>query len=613
MMIKKTLPTLMAGMLAVLAGGAHSAGVVSTGSGSTTTPTDVNAIIAQTQAQCKTDPAACGISLSDLLGNVQFGETEPNNSMYAADVITPNYPITGQLLSATDQDWYHFETTQANAEVTVLFPTMPANWIFNIHDFSGNVLASSSTVSPTASTGGYAFKATMPNPGLYYISVVAPSLGQWIDDIYQFTLVLREFADGNTQPGYNFYDVEQEQNQRNDLFSTANVLTTNHEMRGQLQTSRDVDLFRIDSAGNEILTVDFCQPGSICNQLREAWVALIFDGSKVSDETLSLKAIVSVWDESYGEREETTYTTEKQNDPNDPDCDNYNGTGTGKADEKCPQIDVQVPKTEKKIYGQAVFYESTHPHFVWYHTGYNQDQADIPGDDRNKLRGVMDPWYGAPTTINIVADRPSSFYVMIVSKVDLQDDLSMVKWEKVEKRPDYGGIMIKDYNTNNYSLRLTRTTLDPNMNANPLDPNLGRPSSAVGPLIQSLQAKLDSTTHILRIPELLHEGRIYEATLMGKPAKKGGGYAEFQLTSMKAVASPLTLVSGVPQGSGGAERQALQAELNTTTHELHIPELKYDGRIVELILVGTPNKKTPGYKKFKPKAMNPVFVPITNL
>jgi hypothetical protein len=355
MMIKKALTATIAGLLASLAGGAHSASVVTcntTGTGTTTT--DTEAIITETKALCKTDPAACGITLSDMLGEVQFGETEPNDSMYAADLVTPNYPMTGQLRSASDQDWFYFETSQANAEVTLSFTQMPNNWIFNIHDFAGNILASSSTTSPTATTSGYAFKATMANPGRYYVSVVAPTFTTWIDDIYQFTLILREFTDSNTQPNYNFYDVEQEQNQRNDLFSTANTLTTNHEMRGQLQTGNDIDIFRIDSNGNEILSVSFCQPGTICNDSRESWVVLAFDGAKVNDATLALTASVSKLDESHH--------VETFDDPADTDCTGAcyctinppprsrttttgGGTSDTGCDGICTQISVTVPES----------------------------------------------------------------------------------------------------------------------------------------------------------------------------------------------------------------------------------------------------------------------------
>jgi hypothetical protein len=612
MMIKKALTASLAGMLAAMAGSVQAASVVTCNTGTTTTPTDTQAIIDATKALCKTDPLACGISLSDLLGEVQFGETEPNDSMYTADPLTPNYPMSGQLRSASDQDWYHFETSQANAQVTLSFPTMPGNWIFNIHDFAGNTLASTSTISPNATTDGYAFKATLANPGRYYVSVVTPSFTTWIDDIYQFTLVLREFNDGNTQPNYNFYDVEMEQNQRNDLFSTATPLTTNHEMRGQLQTGNDIDIFRIDSNGNEILTVNFCQPGTICNDSRESWVVLAFDGSKVNDATLSLTASVSKLDESHH--------VETFDDPTDPDCtgacyctlspppspvpddDTGGGTSDSGCDGVCTQISVSVPG--------VVTYTSDNPHFVWYHTGYEIDQTDIPGDDRNKLRGVLDPHYGAPTSLDIVADRAGTFYVMVVSKLALQEDLSMVYQEEIDDVPDALGVMIEDYNTRNYSLRLSRTQLDPNMSGNPLDPNMGYPSGAVGPLLQSLQAKLDTTAHTLTIPELLHEGRIYKAVLKGTPLKKGG-YSKFVIQTMTAVATPLTVVSGVPSGTGGAEMQALQAELNTVTHELHIPELLYDGRIVEMILKGTRFQNKPGYKEFKPTAMNTVYNPIT--
>jgi hypothetical protein len=213
---------------------------------------------------------------------------------------------------------------------------------------------------------------------------------------------------------------------------------------------------------------------------------------------------------------------------------------------------------------------------------------------------VLDPHYGAPTSLDIVADRAGTFYVMVVSKLALQEDLSMVEQIEIDDAPDALGVMIEDYNTRNYSLRLTRTQLDPNMNGNPLDPNQGGTGSAVGPLIQSLQAKLDTASNTLTIPELLHEGRIYKAVLKGTPLKKGG-YSKFVIQTMTAVATPLTVVSGVPSGTGGAQMQALQAELNTVTHELHIPEVSYDGRIVEMILKGTRYQNKPGYKEFKPR------------
>ncbi|BCX89766.1 hypothetical protein MIN45_P2139 [Methylomarinovum tepidoasis] len=209
-------------------------------------------------------------------------EVEPNDHRLAAVPIEAG-AVTGQLSSASDQDWYQLRTTAADVLVNLEVPAAPGGgvWQLTLMDAGGNVLSSWQT--PTE--GVLRASARLAWADTYYLSVTAAGDGA-SQEAYVFSLTGESLGDpGIRNPLANFHDVEVEPN---DTPDQANPLAAAAAIRGQLLYD-DVDWFRFEVAepGYEIAFLELCPPGSPCTlDAGSSWVALVFDGAKLTPEML---------------------------------------------------------------------------------------------------------------------------------------------------------------------------------------------------------------------------------------------------------------------------------------------------------------------------------------
>jgi hypothetical protein len=213
-------------------------------------------------------------------------ETEPNDSLVAANPIMPGRPVAGQMRSKDDEDFFALRTVQTNTVVNVEMPKGPAKWKISVFDAAGNLLDS----RESSIDGDLVFSTTVERVGKFYLAVAA------IDDTradYAFNVTgvgLQNPSDRN--PNANFYNVELEPN---DALNNANPLTSAVRLRGQLRHGFDIDLFKLDSPGNEILSLELCPENTPCaaqfSENSGPWVVYVFNQSlsqQILDQTVPL-------------------------------------------------------------------------------------------------------------------------------------------------------------------------------------------------------------------------------------------------------------------------------------------------------------------------------------
>jgi hypothetical protein len=111
-------------------------------------------------AECLADPrecgcadglSPCGITSSSTLSHAQFGETEPNDHIVAADPLIPEVIYWGQSRSIIDADWYYLTTNEPNQRLDLMFlvpdrvladtSRMSQGWLVQVLDAGGNLYA----------------------------------------------------------------------------------------------------------------------------------------------------------------------------------------------------------------------------------------------------------------------------------------------------------------------------------------------------------------------------------------------------------------------------------------------------------------------------------------
>lgn len=217
-------------------------------------------------------------------------EAEPNDSLVASNPIIPGRPVAGQLRSKEDEDWFALRTTRDNTVINVEMPKGPAKWKVSIWDAAGNLLDQ----RESATDSDLVFSSVIERTGKFYLSIAG------IDDTradYAFNVTgegLQNPSDRN--PNANFHNVEIEPN---DALKDANPLTSAVRLLGQLRTGSDIDLFKIDSPGNEVLSIELCPGNAACAAQISGnsgpWVVYVFDGSlsqQTLDQTVSLTECV---------------------------------------------------------------------------------------------------------------------------------------------------------------------------------------------------------------------------------------------------------------------------------------------------------------------------------
>ncbi|GAB6043765.1 hypothetical protein [Endothiovibrio diazotrophicus] len=164
----------------------------------------VDPAVTQQNEQDAADLMACQTTLA--AGS--YGETEPNDTMEAADPLTSGVSITGQNYASTDEDWFYLRTTTYNEQVTVNFlvtqlrTDQAASWVVTLKDAAGNVLAQkTAALSATRCSDG--FQQIIGDPGYYFISVAPVATTTYNDVQYGLTMTQQETAQPVASPPPN--------------------------------------------------------------------------------------------------------------------------------------------------------------------------------------------------------------------------------------------------------------------------------------------------------------------------------------------------------------------------------------------------------------------------
>jgi hypothetical protein len=172
-------------------------------------------------------------------------ETEPNDSPAAANPITPGQNTTGQLASATDQDWFGFSMSSAGT-VNIVFDSPDAYSMTYFH--TGQVRNAAGTIFASLNTGkDINFQTSLPSAGTYYLTVrVGPDglrTGQYALNI---STTSAPQSTAESEP--------------NNAFGTANPLSSSQKLFGQLMSASDEDWFSFTTTGSGAVTVSFNSP-----------------------------------------------------------------------------------------------------------------------------------------------------------------------------------------------------------------------------------------------------------------------------------------------------------------------------------------------------------------
>jgi hypothetical protein len=197
------------------------------------------------QKDCQTAPLECGVKLSDMIRNLGYGETEPNDHIINADGLLLGQFYHANSFDQFDEDWYYITTDRKNQKLTVYFLgdsgryANTAGWLIQVRDLKGNIIASfDSTVSGGAGTEGDGntspidlakiAEVTLGKIGSYYISVKSQDDGGTRRG-YHIGATLKNTGQVTAIEEENRFDTETEPNDEN---RDADVLRANVAMVG---------------------------------------------------------------------------------------------------------------------------------------------------------------------------------------------------------------------------------------------------------------------------------------------------------------------------------------------------------------------------------------------
>ena len=182
------------------------------------------------------------LTASHTAGSAAGFESESNDTRATADDITSATPISGQLASYLDTDFYKLQMTQAGV-ISIAFDA-PTNSTYtdyfkvSVVDGNGNIIASHE------SGRDITFQTAVGSAGNYYINVESAN---YYYDSGQYSLT------ATTANGTSGFEVEP-----NDHF--ANAIVGGMAIRGQVATSTDVDRFILKVSQAGTLAINFDAP-----------------------------------------------------------------------------------------------------------------------------------------------------------------------------------------------------------------------------------------------------------------------------------------------------------------------------------------------------------------
>ena len=177
-------------------------------------------------------------------------EIEINDTLGAANPIVPSQATTGQLSSATDQDWFGFSMGSSGVvSVSFTSPENTAGAAFGFHtvqirDSVGTILASVDTgVSVT-------FQTRTINSGNYFVVIKDGPFSTLSTGQYSVTITT----------GASVPTVEAEPNNAS---NQAAPLSLGQKTYGQLNSTSDQDWFSLNTTSSGLVTVVFDSPENV--------------------------------------------------------------------------------------------------------------------------------------------------------------------------------------------------------------------------------------------------------------------------------------------------------------------------------------------------------------
>jgi hypothetical protein len=200
-------------------------------------------------------------TITSSFSGAMLAEAEANETQGAATTLTNNVATAGQLMSASDVDYYSLATSAAGTvSFSVTVPTCGAStfcWMVSLRDSSGNVLALKKPTGATTVT----LKNIVTSAGTYYLRVEKSTIYSALE--YTVTGSINGDSFGS-------------ESESNGSRPSATALAANVTTTGQLNDVTDIDTYSVaaTAAGTVAFNVSFPNCGAY-----NCWKASLVDSS----------------------------------------------------------------------------------------------------------------------------------------------------------------------------------------------------------------------------------------------------------------------------------------------------------------------------------------------
>ena len=183
------------------------------------------------------------LKVSHQEGSTAGFESEGNNSAEEASELTLGTAITGQLASGEDVDYFKFVVSDSG--LLTLDLDLPTDYDYfdsfslGLYDADGTLLNS------YASGADKTFKTVVAQAGEYYLVLSAASSYDYSSGSYSLKA---SYAPGS---------IEGFESESNDSLETANAMSLDKAVMGQLSSYADIDTFKLEALSAGLLTLNF--------------------------------------------------------------------------------------------------------------------------------------------------------------------------------------------------------------------------------------------------------------------------------------------------------------------------------------------------------------------
>ena len=184
-----------------------------------------------------------GLTVTSTQGNLSGVETEDNDSLSTADMLSSGQQIKGQLASSSDRDVFSITTSSSGIlKIDLDAPTNSYSDYFNVsvYDRSGNILAAQETGKDTS------FSVEVESAGTYFVGLTASDYHNG----EQYSLTILTSYDG----------LSYKESESNNTMLLADSVEFEKEIKGQLSSYFDNDIFVLTTASAGSISIDFYAP-----------------------------------------------------------------------------------------------------------------------------------------------------------------------------------------------------------------------------------------------------------------------------------------------------------------------------------------------------------------